>query len=191
MFRSSLVLLLLAVATSADAQPKLYAVAPGRSRVTFEAKYPLGDFSGATDRVKGEVRLNSDNVPEGIAGTVTVDPATLGTGIEARDRDLRKALETDRYPELTFTVESVQASFPSLAERADITLTITGVMLIRGVKRPMTWTARARTEEKTLWVRGEAELRMSAFGIPPPRKLFLTVGDTVRVGFDVRLEPRE
>ncbi len=191
MFRLSLVLLALAVATSADAQPKSYIVTEDRSRVMFEARYPLGDFAGTTEKVTGEFRINPDNVTRGVSGSVTVHPADLKTGIEGRDRDLRKALETEKYPEIRFTVEEVQASFPSLAERADIAVTIKGVMVIRRVERPMTWTGRARIDEGKLWVRGEAELKLTDFGITPPRKFFLAVGDGVRLGFDLRLTPKK
>ena len=157
----------------------------------FEARYPLGDFVGATEKVTGEFRINPDNVTRGVSGSVTVNPADLKTGIEWRDRDLRKALETEKYPEIRFTVEEVQASFPSLAERADIAVTIKGVMVIRRVERPMTWTGRARIDEGKLWVRGEAELKMTDFGITPPRKFFMAVGEGVRLGFDLRLTPKE
>lgn len=191
MFQLSLVLLVLSVTSSPNTQPTTYTVAADRSQVMFEAKYPLGDFTGITDQVTGEFRINPENVTQGVTGSVTVNPAALKTGIGARDRDLRKALDTDTHREIRFRVEEVQASFPSLAERADITLRISGVIRIRGIDRPMAWTGRARIEEGKLWVRGEAELKMSDFGIPPPRKFFLAVSDSVRVSFDLRLAPKE
>lgn len=186
-----LVLLALSLATGAEAQAKAYGVVPGKSRVMFEASHPLGDFSGATEEVAGEVRLDPSNIPLGVAGSVTVNPARLKTGNEARDRDLRKILETDRYGEIRFRIEDVQASFPSLAERADVQLKIRGVMLIRGVERVTTWTSRARLEAGKIWVRGEAELKLTEFGITPPKRLFLAVADVVRASFDLRLAPSE
>ena len=191
MFRLSLVLLLLSLAADAEVQPKSYIVTEDRSRVMFEARYPLGDFAGITEKVAGELRINPGNVTQGVIGSITVHPGDLRTGIEGRDRDLKNALETDKYPEIRFKVEEVQASFPSLAERADIALTIRGVMVIRRVERPMTWTGRARIEEGKLWVRGESELKMTDFGVTPPRKFFLAVSDGVRVSFDLRLAPKE
>jgi polyisoprenoid-binding protein YceI len=191
LFCVTLLLLVLSVATSAATQPKAYTVAAGRSQVTFEATYPLGNFTGTTEKVTGELRINPDNVTQGITGHVTINPGDLKTGLEGRDRDLKKALEADTYPEIRFKVQDVRASFPSLAERADITLQIGGMMLIRGVERVMPWTGRARIEDGMIWVRGETELRMTDFGITPPRKLFLAVGNSVRVSFDLRLAPKE
>lgn len=187
----ALLLLLVSVAPRAGAQTKVYDVVAGKSQVRFEASYPLGDFSGTTEDVAGELRLDPANVSHGVSGSVTVNPARLRTGSDGRDRDLRRMLETERYPEIRFRVEEVLASFPALAERTDVTLKISGVMLIRGVERAMAWTGRARIEEGKLWVRGESELKLTDFGITPPKKFFLAVGDRVRASFDLRLAPSQ
>ncbi len=192
MIAAGLVLLFLFFApVSADGEPRSYRVVAEKNQVMFEASYPLGDFSGATGDVTGEIRLDPDNIPLGVTGSVAVNPASLRTGLGGRDRDLQNTLEVARYPEIRFRVESVEASFPSLAERVDVLLKIRGVMLIHSVERPMTWTGRARIEEGRIWIRGEAELRLTDFGITPPKKLFLAVADRVRASFDLRLAPKE
>lgn len=186
-----LILLLLVAPRGVAGEPRAYGVVAGKSQVTFEASYPLGDFSGTSEDVTAELRLDPANVALGMTGSVTVNPARLKTGIDGRDRDLRKTLDTDRNGEIRFTVDTVQASFPSLAEHVDVRLKISGVLRIRGVERSTSWTGRARIEEGKIWVRGETELKLSDFGIPPPKKFFLTVGDAVRAGFDLRLAPKE
>jgi polyisoprenoid-binding protein YceI len=186
-----LLFVLLLYPTGAAGEPKSYAVVAGKSRVTFDATYPLADFSGATEAVTGQLRLDPANVPLGVAGRVSADPGSLKTGNDGRDRDLRRTLEPDRYGEIRFSAEAVQSSFPSLAEQADVLLRISGVLRIRGVERPTTWTARARLEGGRIWVRGETDLKLTDFGITPPQRFFLAVGDGVRAGFDLRLAPRE
>ena len=186
-----LLFVLLLVPTSADGEPKSYAVVAGKSRATFDATYPLGDFSGATEAVTGQLRLDPANIPLGVAGSVTANPTGLRTDNARRDSDLRKTLETDRYGEVRFNAEEVKSSFPSLAEHTDVILRISGVLRIRGVERPTTWTARARLEGGMIWVRGETDLKLTDFGITPPKRFFLAVGDGVRVGFDLRLAPAE
>lgn len=182
---------LLLVPRGADGEPKSYTVVAGKSRATFDATYPLGDFSGATEAVTGQLRLDPANIPLGLAGSVAANPAGLRTGNARRDSDLRKTLETDRYGEVRFDAEEVKSSFPSLAEHTDVILRISGVLRIRSVERPTTWTARARLEAGMIWVRGETDLKLTDFGITPPKRFFLTVGDGVRVGFDLRLAPAE
>ena len=184
-------LLLLFSTSPLGAEPKTYAVVPEKSRVMFEASFPLGDFTGITGELRGEFQADPQNVGAGIRGTVTVDPASLRTGIEGRDRDLRKTLEVDRHPEIRFTVQEVRPSFPSLAERTDTQLTITGALLIHGVERSITLRGRAQLRDGQDWVSGEGFLRMTDYGITPPKKFFLSVRDQTRVSFDVLLTPRE
>lgn len=184
-------LVLLFVPTSAAGGPRSYTVIAGKSRVIFEAKHPLGDFSGVTEDVAGHLRLDPANIPFGVAGNVSVNPAGLRTGNDHRDSDLRKTLETDRYGEIRFSPEEIQSSFPSLAEHTDVRLRISGTLRVRGVERPTTWAGRARLERERIWVRGETELRLTDFGITPPTKFFLAVGDGLRASFDLRLAPAE
>lgn len=173
------------------AGPTTYVIIPAKSRVMFEASFPLGDFTGTAQELWGEFRADPENLHGGITGSVTVNPASFKTGIDRRDQDLRKTLEVDTHPEIRFTVREVRASFGSLAERADTHLTIVGGLSIRGVERPITLTGRAQIREGHAWVRGEATLRMTDFGITPPKKFFLSVGDQTRVSFDVLLAPKE
>lgn len=186
-----LLLLLFGVAASAAGEPRSYAVVAGKSRVTFEASYPLGDFSGTTEEVAGSLRLDPTNVALAVAGSVRVDAAKFRTGNDRRDSDLRRTLETDRYGDIRFSTEEVKSSFPSLAAGADVTLRISGTLRIRDVERVTTWTGRARLEGGWIWVRGETDLRLTDFGITPPKKFFLAVGDAVRASFDLRLAPAD
>jgi len=98
-----------------------------------------------------------------------------------------KTLAIDQYPDIRFTVLKVEASFPSVTDRADVLLTVSGTMTIRGVERLMAFPARVRLRDEKLWVRGEGELKMTDFGIRPPSRLFLEVKDTVVVSFDLLL----
>lgn len=186
-----LLLSLFSVTSPVRAEPKSYVLVPARSQVMFEASFPLGDFRGSTQEVRGEFQADLENIPAGIRGNVTVNPASLKTGIDLRDRDLRTTLEVDKHPHIRFTVREVRASFPSLAERADTQLTVEGELSIRGVDRPITLTGRAQIRDGQVWVRGEGTLRMTDYGISPPRKFFLSVGDQARVAFDVLLAPGE
>ena len=184
-------LLLLFSTSPLWAQPKTYVVVPEKSQAMFEASFPLGDFRGVTQELRGEFQVDPQNLGAGIRGTVTVNSASLKTGIEARDRDLRKTLEVDRHPVIRFTVREIRASFPSLAERTDTHLTIAGDLLIHGVERLITLRGRAQIREGQVWVRGDGVLKMTDYGIKPPKKFFLSVRDLTRVSFDALLVLRE
>ena len=159
----------------------------GKSQVAFDAKFSLGDFSGTGERVVGGFSLDPDDLRQPVTGLLTIEVAGLATGIAGRDRDMRKALAVERFPTMRFTVEGVEPSFPSATDKTDVLLTIRGQMLIRDVERPLTLLARARLRDGTVWVRGDATMKMSTFGIDPPRRLFLSVADQVTVRFDLTL----
>jgi polyisoprenoid-binding protein YceI len=178
---------LLIWAAPGRAEPRRWTPVPGKCEVAFTASFPLGSFTGRTQGISGEFRADPADLRTGVTGFLRIASATLTTGEEGRDRDMRKALATERYPEIRFTIERLEASFPSTTDRVDVLLTISGLMLIRGVERPMRFPGRVRVRDDKLWVRGEAELKMSDFRIRPPTHLFLQVKDSVLSGFDVTL----
>jgi hypothetical protein len=59
------------------------------------------------------------------------------------------------------------------------------------VERPLVFLARARLIGDRIWVRGESRLRLTDFGIEPPRRLLFRVGNEVGVSFDVTLKPAD
>ena len=75
----------------------------------------------------------------------------------------------------------------SITAAADVLLTIKGALEVRGVERPLVFQARARLIGDRIWVRCESRLRLTDFGIEPPRRLLFRVGDEVSVSFDVTL----
>ena len=185
-------LLVAGLAAPAQAEPRRWVPLAGKSRVAFDASFPLGNFTGATEDLAGTFHADPDDLREPVKGALTVKAGSLRTGVAERDRDVWKALAVERYPEIRFAVERVEASFPSVTDRADVLLTVTGRMEIRGVERPVVFPGRVRLQEGKLWVRGETMLQLSAFGIPPPRRLlFFSVRDDLLVRFDVLLTRAE
>ena len=178
---------LVTLAGPAAAQPQRWTTVPGKSHVAFNASFALGDFTGSTEDVAGEFLADPADLRQGIAGVLRVNPATLRTGVSGRDLDMRRALAPLQHPEIRFTVERVEASFHSVTDRADVLLTISGLVLIHGVERPMVFPGRVRLRTDRLWVRGESRLKMSDFGIKPPKRFFLEVADSVLVSFDLLL----
>lgn len=183
------VLATLLLAGRADAELRPWTPVAGKSEVAFTASFPLGDFTGRAQDIAGEFRADSTDLRLGVTGVLRIRAAGLRTGDDGRDRDMHRALAVEQHPEIRFTVQRIDASFPSASDRADVLLTISGLMSIRGVERSMVFPGRARLRDDKFWVRGEGEIRMSDFGIPPPARLFLSVKDNVLVTFDVTLAP--
>jgi len=180
---------LLLGAPRAAADLRRFTPVSGKSAVSFTASFPLGNFTGSTEDVEGEFRADPADLRTGITGALRIKAYALRTGDNGRDRDMYRFLAVDRHPEIRFTIDRIDASFSSMTDRADVLLTITGLMSIRGVERTMAFAGRARLRDDRLWVRGESQLQMSQFGMKPPSRFFMRVGDTVLVSFDVTLAP--
>ena len=163
----------------------------GKCQVAFGATFPLRDFSGRTESLSGEFVTDPSDLRQGATGILRISVTGLRTGVDGRDRDMWKALEAERFPQVRFAVEHVEPSFHSVTDKADVLLTIRGQMVIRNVERPMTFLGRVRFRDERLWVRGESTLRMTDFGITPPKRFFLAVRDQVTVSFDLTLAPAE
>jgi polyisoprenoid-binding protein YceI len=172
---------------SAIAETGRWVVDSGKSRVGFDAFHPTGNFSGASETPSGEVELDIEDLKKPIKGTLTAPVASLRTGKAGRDKDLRRALDGERHPEIRFRIDKVESSFQSLTENTDVLLTLHGVLSMRGTERPASFMGRVRLRQGTLWVRGESRLRPGDFGIPLLRSWLVSMKEHVLATFDLAL----
>jgi polyisoprenoid-binding protein YceI len=175
------------LAGSARAEAGRWVVESGKSRVGFDAFHPLGNFSGASETPSGEVELDIEDLKKPIKGSLTAPVASLRTGKAGRDKDLRRALDGERHPEIRFRIDKVESSFPSLTENTDVLLTLHGVLTMRGTDRPASFMGRVRLRQGTLWVRGENRLRPGDFGVPLLRSWLVSMKEYVLATFDLAL----
>jgi polyisoprenoid-binding protein YceI len=183
----SLISTLVLATGRADSESRRWTTVRGQSSVSFDASFALGDFSGRTEEVQGEFTGDPSDLRHAVSGTVRIKAATLRTGVSGRDRDMWRSLRVDRYPEIRFTINRVEASYPSVTDRSDVLLTVSGVMAIGGIEHAMVFPGRVRLRDGRLWVRGERSLTMSDFAIKAPRRLFFRVSDAVMVRFELLL----
>ena len=116
-------------------------------------------------------------------------PATgLRSGEASRDKDIRRALDTDHHAEIRYRIDKVDSSFPSLAENNDVILTIHGVLTVKDIDRPTTFAGRVRLRPGgSLWVRGESWVRPRDWGVPLIRTWMISMKDSVLAIFDLTL----
>lgn len=93
-------------------------------------------------------------------------------------------MRASAYPTVNFRLDRYEADIGGAAA----TVRIVGRLDIAGVERPLAVTARLIADTSgTMHVQGEYAVRMSDFGVRPPRRFggLLTVRDRVAVHFDV------
>ncbi|MCK6446540.1 MAG: YceI family protein [Planctomycetes bacterium] len=150
-----------------------FAVVPTLSRVGFDAKSTLHDFSGVTSRIEGELVACLARPADGASGRITVESRSLDTGLADRDEVMREHLDVAKFPTLVFEwtafeAESVDAAAQKLRGTAKGKLSIHGVAKDVAMKVDV-----AVDASKRITIQGQTKLDMKAFGIEPPSQLGL------------------
>lgn len=139
--RTALGVVLLLAAAPAAAQRTFPMARVHSGTLSFDAQATLGDFTGSTDSVTGQM-IGASELRE-VRGWVEAPVASLKTGNGLRDRDLNKTMETETYPTMRFDLEGVSVQ----SEAADsAVVTLLGRFTIHGVTRELVVPAIVRYE---------------------------------------------
>lgn len=122
---------------------------------------------------------------------VNVPVTSLKCGHGKMDDNLYKALNSDANPEINF----VMASFEALPNDAkdEFTLRVVGTLKLAGTENPLTMDiAGTRLADGTIKAVGTVPVKMTAFGVKPPKAMFGTIktGDEVKVKFELTVGPK-
>ncbi|HET8713958.1 MAG TPA: YceI family protein [Gemmatimonadales bacterium] len=187
-------LLLLALLQAAPAAPSpappaptyKWSADPSHSAVGFRVRHlGIAWVNGTFRKWTAELSYDPAN-PENAAVIATIQAASIDTGNERRDNDLRSAdyLATDTFPEITFVSREVERA-------GEGRLRITGDLTMRGVTRPVVLeadvggilaTARGRRTAFT----ATTTIKRQDFGVVFNRIVegAQVVGDDVRITID-------
>jgi polyisoprenoid-binding protein YceI len=165
-----------------------FEVVPSLSRVGFDGKSTLHDFTGATTDVGGELRTDLAAPAAGVAGRIWARARSLDTGLPDRNDAMREHLEAARHELIEFTFEGFETQAVD-AGALTVRGTVTGTLAVRGEKRRFVMPVSANVDEsRRLCVSGSASLKPSEFGIEVPTKLgFVKFTDEVVVWVALKL----
>jgi polyisoprenoid-binding protein YceI len=178
--RAVILALLLPVGNAHAATSSAWQILAGEIRVTC----PLtvgGSFDAKTTAVAGEYRADATSSDSWL-GTITVDLATLETGIALRDEHMRDTyLEVGKGGDFSRAVLS-QVRLSAI-DRDTLTGrgTFTASLRLHGVERAVTGKADIRRSGEHLRVKASFPLKIADFGIATPRYLGVGVKDEVTV----------
>lgn len=101
-----------------------------RGTLSFDGKSTLGDFTGTTSAVRGQMKGGS--TLSQVRGWVEAPVTSLKTGNDRRDRDLLKTMEAEIFPTIRFELTGVTPEW----ERGDSAgVVLAGNFVIHGVTR--------------------------------------------------------
>lgn len=175
---TALVLVMLTGSTPARAESLRFRIQPEASEITFRATSRLMNAEGHFGRFSGDVVADPAG-PTGARISLTIDAASLETGIEMRDKHLRSAdfFDIERFPTIAF--QSVRVE--SAGRRA----TVMGRLTLHGVTREIAVPVDVQITETALVASGEFIVNRGEYAMN--YNSFLNpIGNEVRVAFTFR-----
>jgi polyisoprenoid-binding protein YceI len=161
-----------------------FKIDPSRSSIAFKVRHMLGTAKGRFTKFSGTILVDRDH-PEQSLVSVTIDAASIDTGIAKRDEHLRGELfNVAKYPEITFKSRRVKQTGATSGE-------ITGDLTMHGVTRLIVLNVQLLAMSGTSrWRVTTAPLRRSQFGL-----VFSKSAETVsmiadEVGIEIEIEAR-
>ena len=174
-------LLLTGLSHGADADPVRFRIQPEASELTFKATSRLMDADGTFHRVEGDVVVDPKDLTTARI-TLSVEAATIDTGIGMRDRHLRSEDFFDVERLLVITFESLRV------EAAGRRATVFGRLTLHGVTREVAVPVDVTVSETALHATGEFVINRRDYGITY-QSFFNPIGHEVRVAFTFRARP--
>ena len=179
MLRVSSLLILLASGSVAAESPS-WRIERGDVHVLVPLM-PGGAFTATNPSLEGTLTLEQAK-PARLTGEISMDLATIDTGITLRNQHLReKYLQVAKGKGFDRAVLSEVRLSDADGEAFEGRTAFTGVLLLHGEKHPVQGTAEIRREGSGRRVRAEFALVLPDFGITPPEYLGVGVASKVLV----------
>jgi polyisoprenoid-binding protein YceI len=159
-----------------------------RARETFVSQPGPAEAVGRTKSIQGELQLESDGILRGQILSMQIDLRTLASDQARRDSFIRQnTLQTDRFPFVEF--RSTGPAGPALFRPGEeAAFQIPGLLTVKGNERPIVWEARARLEGDAIIGTATARVKLTDFGLEPPRLAILSVEDEMTWQIDLVAE---
>lgn len=154
-------------------EPHEYEIVPELSRVAFDAKSTLHDFTGVTQNVSGAFRIDFDDPQGAWTGSVRCDATTLKTGVDGRDSNMWEYLDTKNHPAIEFTIEKFEPAKDGVdVAKQTAKGEVVGTMSIRGKQKQVRMPVQLEIDaQKRLIVKGEMPLSLPDYDVPVPSQL--------------------
>ena len=163
---------------------------PAHSSITFSGKHMLvATVRGKFNSFQLDANVDESNLARS-TGTLTIDAASIDTGIEQRDNHVRSAdfLDVENHPKIVFTLKRIE---PHSDEYRLI-----GDLAIRGVTHEVALDAEIEGPLQDPWggtrigLSAEGKISRKDWGVnfnAPLSAGGVVVGDTVKIGIDLEL----
>jgi len=169
-----------------------YAIDAAHSTIAWELPATLHTVHGQVPEFSGSVEL--ENGPQGersARGRVSVRADAMRTGNDSRDKTMReKVLEVDRFPEILFELDRVEADWSLLPGDKPFEARVAGRLTVHGKTLALEVPLTVEPSSEAVTLSGSFPLRWkSDYGLHDPSFAFVTVREPMKVTFRLRAVP--
>jgi polyisoprenoid-binding protein YceI len=167
---------------------RAWSILPALSRVGFDAKTTLHDFTATTSEIEGEIEADLSKPGDAPRASIRVRAASLASGNSGRDEAMREHLAVARHATLEFELTRFEVAEVDLAAMRASGQAL-GRMTVRGLTQEVAMPLRLSIDAaRRLCVEGEMTLDLTRFQVPVPSKLgLISMENEVEVWISLRL----
>jgi polyisoprenoid-binding protein YceI len=153
------------------------------SRLWFDGTSTVRSFSCAATKLEADVNAEVQGDPGSMVKTASlvVPVASIDCRNGTMNGHMRKALKADANPVIKWRMTSYTVESNAVV--------IDGFLTIAGKENPIQLRGTGSADNGILRVRGSKQLRMTEYGVKPPKLMLgaMKVADQVTVGYDIML----
>jgi polyisoprenoid-binding protein YceI len=103
-----------------------------------------------------------------VSGELFVDVTSFRSGVGKRDSNVRRLLESDKYPQIKFAIMDIEPQATAQSGTFSGGFTVKGSLDIRGKAREISFPVVVSPKGGKLLIDGNFQLKLTDFGIDPP-----------------------
>jgi polyisoprenoid-binding protein YceI len=146
------------------------------SAVTISVKATIGSFVATLPDFEAALAVDPETA-RATAAVFRFSFASIKTGNATRDRDMNEWQQTDRFPQVVFTLTAMEPAAGGKAEAR-------GLLRFHGMERAVAFPLSIRLDGQNAFLDGQATIDTREFGLPVIRKFaLLKVDPIVRLRF--------
>jgi len=182
-------IILFVIANDANGQQTLKLI-PSESRIIIKGTSNLHDWEENVEKFNVNVSMKMlNNEIQGIHYVhVTCKSSSIVSDHDIMTNKTLEALRTDKYPEIVFTMESVEKLVSVYGKASGI---LSGNLTMAGTTTRINIAFEGNISNNRVVITGSKDINMNDFKIKPPTAMLgtLKTGETVVISFHLQFQP--